>query len=217
MSKWPGMAFAGDQISISWNRRIHAYTKADQRSIRYLGGPLMFIRRRRAAISFIASAFLAVGLLGGFMAATAAPASASPTITLCLANDSQFCADVKDGTNKSGEPVWLYNKNQGASDYHFVELADPNCVEGGCDQFEVGNTGLCLEAPTGVGGDITLGGCNDGRGAWYGGSCNTGHLSSAFYGVKMELTVNAPANEKYLYGYGCVQPGGSVYQNWSGW
>jgi|GEM_PF-5393770 hypothetical protein len=33
----------------------------------------------------------------------------------------------------------------------------------------------------------------------------------------MEIAVNSPANEKYLYGDSCVQPGGSVYENWTGW
>lgn len=89
---------------------------------------------------------------------------------------------------------------------------------GVCYQFEdAQSTGLCIEAPNGVGGGITLGGCNDSRGAWYGGSCNTGHLSSAGFGVGMEIAVNSPANEKYLFGDSCVQPGGSVYENWTGW
>jgi hypothetical protein len=181
------------------------------------GGTIMFIRRRRAAISLIASVLLAMGLLGGFVAGTAAPASANPTITLCLANASQYCADVKDGLNKSGQPVWVYNIHQGANDYKWVEIPDPNCQEGDCYQFQIPGTGFCLEGPVSRGGGITLGGCNDTRGAWFGGGCNTGHLSSAAYGSTYEIAVNAPANEKYLYATSCVQPGGSIYENWTGW
>src|SRR5689334_7579304 len=92
----------------------------------------------------------------GTVVVTASAAQAVPPqrVTLCLANASSFCADVKNSVNQSGTPIWLYRPNDGANDYLWYYerprcgvACIPECVNTVCAAFvDVQNTNLCLAA-----------------------------------------------------------------------
>jgi hypothetical protein len=160
--------------------------------------------------------------------ATAGSAFALPEITICLTNSSSYCADVKDGVNNSGQPIWLYQPRAGASDYKWFEAQVPCtssyclCDGVGCVEFEdAQNTNLCLGVSSNLTG-ISLIGCEltqggTARAAWIS-SVNSHYLVNLFLGAPSGyLAVNAPLfNGRYLYPSGYVAPGGSVWEQWSG-
>jgi hypothetical protein len=143
----------------------------------------MFIRRRRAAVTLVSSLLLAGGLMAGIAAAVPAAAGtavAYPTVTIHLTNASQFCVNVTNNVNRSGQPLQLWTCS-GSGDDRFYELPDPGCFEGVCMEFQdVQNTALCISGPQTVGGTVALGACNSGRGTWYS-TCYPGHLGNGFW------------------------------------
>jgi hypothetical protein len=178
------------------------------------GGAIMFSRRRRI-VTLVSSLLLAGGLAAAGIAATAVPASASPIIKIRLTNASQFCINVTNNVNKSGQPIQLWTCT-GAGDDSFAEIADPNCTAGECMQFQVPNTSLCIEGPALSGGTVTLGACNSGRGTWYP-TCDPGHLGNGFLANRGDLSVYGPlGNGKQIYAAPCTGSGGNTWQNWSG-
>ena len=190
----------------------------------------MFIRRRRAAVTLVSSLLLAGGLMAGGIAAAvpaaaapaattaaAVPAVAYPTVVIRLTNASQFCLNVTNNVNRSGQPLQLWTCS-GSGDDHFYEIPDTGCFEGLCMQFQdVQNTSLCVSGPATVGGTVTLGACNSGRGTWYA-ACYAGHLGNGFLANSGNLSVSAPLrNGNRIYATSCTAPGGNTYQNWTGY
>ena len=175
----------------------------------------MFTRRRRA-ITLVSSLLLAGGLAAGAIAA-AGPAAASPIVTIKLTNASQFCINVTNNVDKSGQPIQLWTCT-GAGDDSFAEIPDVNCTEGLCMQFQdVHNSGLCIEGPTSTGGIVALGACNSGRGTWYP-TCDPGHLGNGFLANQGNLSVSGPlGNGKQIYATVCTASGGNTWQNWKGY
>lgn len=188
----------------------------------------MVFRRCRALIPLAASLLVAAATLVGVGVVTAAPASAAPEITICLTYSSSYCADVKDSTNKSGEPIWLYQASAGAHDYHWYEVPVPcndlTCVcNQSCVAFEdAQDTNLCLGLSS-TSYEMTLIGCeltgvNGGtaRAAWI---KDGNYLVNSFLGAANGgyLAVNSPlSNGSLLYAQYYSAPGGSVWERWSG-
>ena len=125
----------------------------------------MVIRRRQIIFPLIISLLVACGVFAGVSVVTADPASADPVVTICLTNAPSFCADVKNSVNTSGQPIWLYRPQDGAKDYHWIEVSVPCgdtvclCPVSNCVEFEdAQNINLCLAAsPTGS--SVELIGC----------------------------------------------------------
>lgn len=179
----------------------------------------MFIRKRRKFISLASGLLLASSVLAAVVVGTASPASAAPEITICLTNASQFCADVEDSVNRSGQPLWLYSPAAGAHDYHWYEVSY-SCAPGTCYKFEdAQDTSLCIYAPSVTAGQVRLGNCGASEAQWYA-SCfqYQNHLVSMNLGPFGALTVFGPLyNGRFLYAQQCVGSGGATWQAWSGW
>jgi hypothetical protein len=186
----------------------------------------MVFRRCRALIPLAASLLVAAATLAGVGVVTAGTASAAPEITICLTYSSSYCADVKDSTNKSGEPIWLYQESAGAHDYHWYEEQLPcgdgscTCQGNACYEFvDAQNQSLCLglapnlESIELIGCELTEGGT--GRAAWlYSGDYLVNYaLGEANGGY---LAANSASNGSLLYAEYYSAPGGSVWERWSG-
>lgn len=139
---------------------------------------------------------------------TPSAASAGTTVTICLTYASSYCADVKDGQNVSGQPIWLYEAS-GSRDYHWILITGVSCVAGtGCYNFEdAQDTSLCLS--TTVGREIELGTCG-GRGSWYSEGGNL--LGNGAYGASYTLMVRSVSDEVPLT---ALPKGESGY--WESW
>jgi len=185
----------------------------------------MLLSKRHRLVRIVASILLVGGVTSGAIA-TAGPALAQPQITLCLTNARQYCADVKDSTNRVGEPIWLYTQAAGAHDFHWIEVESGGfgvCPDDAvCYSFEVPATAdgspLCLGAGN-VNGelDAELVYCRFSQGGsgpalWI----EDGNwLRNVAYGPE-QLSVWGPLyNGDLLYlTYG--PPGGALWQQWSG-
>ena len=185
----------------------------------------MSIRRRMSVFLGAASLMLGAGLfLTGLMpGASAQPlpgASASAQtgpvirITICLTNARSYCADVKDSSNRSGQPVWLYSSSS-ARDYHWYEIPAtcPGAVPGSnaCIAFsDVQNTGLCM-GDNGAK-NVVLIRCSAEEAAWVFNANN--HLRNATWGPQGDLAVTANANKRLLF---TTYPGAARWERWSGY
>jgi hypothetical protein len=174
----------------------------------------MHIRRRRALTTFLASFLLAGGVLGGVVVGMAAPASAANQVTIKLTSATQFCANVTNNVDRSGQPIQLWTCS-GAGDAHFNFITGQTCVAGSnCYEFQdVHNSSLCIT--TTVGGAIQLGTCG-GRGSWYDEGAN--HLGNGAYGASYTLAVVAPSGLRNGIDL-TAQPnqggGGDVWERWN--
>jgi hypothetical protein len=186
----------------------------------------MVFRRCRALIPLAVSLLVAVTTLAGVGVVTAGPASAAPEIKICLTYSSSYCADVKDSTNKSGEPIWLYQKSAGAHDYEWLEepvpCGDATCICEGdaCVEFvDAQDQSLCLGVSSSLN-SIELIGCNlteggTARAAWI---YSSDYLVNFFLGSASGgyLAANSASNGSLLYPEYYSAPGGSVWERWSG-
>jgi hypothetical protein len=185
----------------------------------------MTIRRRRPLLMLITGLLVTCGLFAGVSLGTAKPASAAPEITICLTNAPQFCADVQNGDNASGTPIWLYRPQDGATDYHWLEVpvpcglsgCIPACTVANCISFEdAQDPGLCLAASQSQGAElisceIPIGGTA--RALWI---QNGTHLRNVFWNAE-DLTVSGPLYDKrYLYEALTTGSGGNEWQQWTG-
>jgi hypothetical protein len=184
--------------------------------------------RRIRVIPLVISLFAACIVFAGVSVGTANPAFAAPVVTVCLTNSPSFCADVKDSNNVSGQPVWLYRPIDGAKDYHWYEVPTPCndnfclCPVSNCLEFEdVQNPNLCMALSSNLYG-VSLINCHlaDGTGgtaraAWIQIGNN---LENYFLLTSHDLSVNGPLySGRYLYVAPHVNPGGNVWQQWSGY
>jgi hypothetical protein len=171
---------------------------------------------------------VAAAAVTGVAIATAAPAFATPVVTICLTNAPSFCADVEDSDNVANQPIWLYQPSAGAKDYKWYEVPVPCsasyclCDGVGCVEFEdVQNPNLCLgisnnlAAITLIGCELTEGGT--GRAAWTT-AVGSHYLVNYFLGnPRGYLAVNGSLfNGRYLYPSEYSAPGGAVWEQWSG-
>jgi hypothetical protein len=149
----------------------------------------------RKPVSLVSSLIIATGLLTtGAVLVTPSAASAATQITICLTYASSYCADVKDGYNVSGQPIWLYANGR---DDHWYLITGVTCIAGSnCYEFEdAQRPSLCLSATT-HNRNIVLGACNGGLGSWYpeGG----GYLGNGAYGANYTLMVRSDVDGTLL-------------------
>jgi hypothetical protein len=184
----------------------------------------MVIRRRHPLLMLVTVVLVACGMFAGVGLGTAKPAFAAPEITICLTNAPQFCADVQNGSNTSGTPIWLYRPQDGASDYQWLEVPVScgiiQCVEAcavaNCIAFEDAQSpGLCLAESPSQGTELISCQISEGgtqRALWI---QNGTHLRNVYSGY--DLTVTGPLYDKrYLYEAPTVGSGGNEWQQWSG-
>jgi hypothetical protein len=185
----------------------------------------MAIRRRKRLLTIITGLLIVCGTFAGVSLGTVKPASAAPEITICLTSAPQFCADVQNGDNTSGSAaIWLYRPQDGASDYHWLEVpvgcslngCINACAVANCIAFEDAQAPtLCLAASQSQGADLISCHLVEGgtaRALWI---QNGTHLRNVFWGE--DLTVTGPLFDKrYLYEAPTVASGGNEWQQWNG-
>jgi hypothetical protein len=198
----------------------------------------MVFRRFRALMPLAVGVLLASGLVVGVGAVVATPASAQQEITICLANSRNYCADVEDSVNNSGQPIWLWEPSAGAHDYEWgeegVSCNDTTgvcvCPNEECVEFEdEQNPNLCLGVAANSDHTLELIGCvlgPDGllggtaRAAWYFILGPNGYyIVSAWLGAGDGgyMAVNGPLNNgNPLYANYYSAPGGGVWEQWTG-
>jgi hypothetical protein len=169
-------------------------------------------RRRSRWVALLGSFLLLGAAMGGIAAAS--PANAATTVTISLTNASGECIDVWNNDHVAGEQLnlwtcpgpsgtWIYK-----TPYKCIENTMSDCFE-----FEdPHNTSLCIGAPVGSDGLLTLQTCgsDDSRTTWY---IVDGSIYSGAYGSSHTIASDGGSNKDLLYAM--IKPPPSGY--WWNW
>lgn len=163
---------------------------------------------RRSVLRVLTPLSSIVVLATGFTMATAKPAGALTEVTICLLNSTSYCADVKDGNNTLGQPIWIYDKSF-SRDYHWYELGGG--PDGSFSLEDVQNTSLCLGASDTQ--SVVLQHCGTPLSYWIPNATGANYLENDFWGGKV-LTVRQPINGYLLFVDVHVA---GTWQRWTGY
>jgi hypothetical protein len=176
---------------------------------------MVSLRRRRTRWVALLGSFVLLGA-AAIGVAEASPAHAATTITISLTNAPKECIDVWNNNHAAGAELNLWTCPGPSGQW--IERTGFSCIanqQTNCFEFEdAHNTRLCIGAPVGTGGYLTLQTCgsSNSRTTWY--SEGGGHIGSGAYGSLETIAAAGGSNLDKLVAMNYPPPSG-YWWTWS--